>query len=261
MRIAILSDIHGNPIALDAVLEDARPMAVDGYWVLGDHAAIGYSPVEVLERLSQLDNAIIVRGNTDRYTVKGKGPPPTLEQAKADPDIVATFARTAAGSAWTRGFVSAHGWYDWLANLPMEERTTLPDGTRALLVHAAPGTDDGTGIHPGLSNSEIEQLTENSEADLVCVGHSHEVMDRSLATVRVVNPGSVSNPKAPDLRASYAVLDATENGVELRHRYVDYDHEAVIEAIRQSHHPAADFMIDYQRGLQQGIPPHPDHLA
>ena len=261
MRIAILSDIHGNPIALDAVLADSESMGAEAYWILGDHVALGYSPVEVLERLSKLDNVEIVRGNTDRYVVTGEGPHPTREEARADPELVDAVAHLAASFAWTRGFVSAHGWFDWLEGLPMERRPALPDGTRTLLVHAAPGTDDGAGIHPGRSNAEVEQFHAGSDADLVCVGHTHEPMDRKLARARVVNPGSVSNPKAPDLRASYAFLDATANGYELIHRYVDYDHQAVIEAIRRSRHPAADFIVGFQQGLRQSTAPHPDHTV
>ena len=259
MRIAILSDIHGNPIALDAVLKDSTRMGVEAYWGLGDHAAIGYNPVAVLERLSKLPNAVFVRSNTDRYVVTGQGPSPTREAAKANPELVDTVADTSASFAWTRGAITAHGWFDWLADLPMESRVTLPDGTRSLLVHAAPGTDDGPGLHPGLSDAEIEQLVAESDADLVCVGHTHELMDRQLAGTRVVNPGSVSNPKAPDLRASYIVLDAAPSGLEVLHRRVDYDHQAVMEAVGESHHPAADLIIGYQLGQRPRTPPHSDH--
>ena len=65
MRIALLSDIHGNFVALDAVLRDVSARGeVDGYWVLGDIVALGPDPVRVLERLTALPNATIIRGNT-----------------------------------------------------------------------------------------------------------------------------------------------------------------------------------------------------
>jgi hypothetical protein len=77
MRIALLSDIHGNPIALDAVLDDVQDQGgVDAHWELGDLAAIGYDPVGVLERLVALPNVQFARGNTDRYLVTGERPPP-----------------------------------------------------------------------------------------------------------------------------------------------------------------------------------------
>ncbi|MBO0795826.1 MAG: metallophosphoesterase family protein, partial [Ktedonobacteraceae bacterium] len=77
MRIAILSDIHGNPIALEAVLADIRAQGgVDAYWVLGDFSALGYDPVTPLQRVADLPNARFVRGNTDRYAVTGDLPMP-----------------------------------------------------------------------------------------------------------------------------------------------------------------------------------------
>ena len=85
MRIALLSDIHGNPIALDAVLVDVQAQGgVSGYWILGDLAAIGYDPVGVLERLKALPNACFVRGNTDRYVVTGERPNPTFSAVESD---------------------------------------------------------------------------------------------------------------------------------------------------------------------------------
>src|SRR5437667_317122 len=68
MRLAILSDIHGNPLALDAVLADIeRQGEVDAYWVLGDFAPLGYDPVTPLEKISDLPHASFTRGNTDRH--------------------------------------------------------------------------------------------------------------------------------------------------------------------------------------------------
>ncbi|HET6417390.1 MAG TPA: metallophosphoesterase, partial [Polyangiales bacterium] len=114
MRVALLSDIHGNRIALDAVIEDARCFGIDVFCAVGDLAAIGPEPVSVLEALAELENITIVRGNTDRYIVTGEGPPPTLEQAQADPRLVDLHARVRASFAWTRGFVTSAGWFEWL---------------------------------------------------------------------------------------------------------------------------------------------------
>ncbi len=77
MKNALLSDIHGNSVELDAVLEDIKSQGdVDAYWILGDLVAIGPDPVGVLQRLSILPNARFIRGNTDRYVVTGDRPHP-----------------------------------------------------------------------------------------------------------------------------------------------------------------------------------------
>lgn len=258
MRIAIFSDIHGNRLALDAVLDDARSAGADAYWVLGDLAAIGPEPVAVLERLAGLENATIIRGNTDRYVVTGEGPPPSLEDVQANPDLVSLFVRVAASFAWTRGFITAAGWFDWLERLPREVRLTLPDGSRLLGIHASPGSDDGEGIHPGRSPSEMAQLLAGCGAEIVCAGHTHQPLHCLVGDVRVINLGSVSNPTAPDLRASYIMLYASDDGTRIEHRRVAYDHAAFIEAVRQSRHPDAEFILDFQRGRKMGRSPHPD---
>lgn len=93
MRIALLSDIHGNSIALDAVLADIQTNGgVDEYWILGDLCAIGHDPVGVLERVAQLPNVRFVRGNTDRYTVTGALPNPTFAEVAKDASLIPKFA-------------------------------------------------------------------------------------------------------------------------------------------------------------------------
>src|SRR5258707_15476906 len=106
MRIALLSDIHGNPIALDAALADIEAQGgVNTYWILGDFSALGYDPVGVLERVTKLPNAFFLRGNHDRYTVTGERPGPTLEQAQANPQLVPKLRIMAAKRAMTQGLI------------------------------------------------------------------------------------------------------------------------------------------------------------
>jgi putative phosphoesterase len=257
VRIALLSDIHGNPTALDAVLADARTLGVEEHWLLGDFVAIGPEPVAVLDRVAALERAFCARGNTDRYVVTGEGPPPDLATVRARPAPIETYARIAASFAWTRGYVTGRGWFDWLEQLPLEIRRDIA-GVRILAVHAAPGTDDGEGVHPGCANTELAALLAGTDADVVFVGHTHEPMARHVGGRLVVNVGSVSNPRAPDLRASYVVLEAASAGVVVEHRRVAYDHAAFCESVRRSRHPAAGFILKHQSGGMCARPPHPD---
>lgn len=80
-------------------------------------------------------------------------------------------------------------------------------------------------------------------------GHTHHPFDRMVGHVRAVNLGSVSNPVAPDLRASYVVIVADEHGYELEHRRVAYDCEAVISALEALNHPGRNWLIAHHRGL------------
>jgi len=248
-RIAVLSDIHGNTIALDAVLEDIeRHGGADAFWILGDLAAIGYDPAGAIERLSRLPGATIVRGNTDRYVVTGERPGPTPQQCQANPDLWPAGVLVAGSLSWTQGAVWATGWAGWLAGLPLEFRTALPDGTRVLCVHAAPGSDDARGLHPATDGDTLRSMAAQAEADLLLVGHTHWAMFAEAAGVRLVNAGSVSNPFPPDLRASYLLLEADASGTRLEPRRVEYDHQAVIDALDRVAHPAAWYIAGHMTG-------------
>ena len=110
LRIALLADIHGNRLALDAVLDDVeRRGGADEYWVLGDLVALGPQPVEVLERLQELEKAVFVRGNTDRYVTTGERPGPTAKEVQADLALLPVYAEIAASFGWTQGAVAAGG--------------------------------------------------------------------------------------------------------------------------------------------------------
>jgi diadenosine tetraphosphatase ApaH/serine/threonine PP2A family protein phosphatase len=115
-------------------------------------------------------------------------------------------------------------------------------------VHASPGRDDGPGIQSKHSDSKLEKRLAGCEADLVIVGHTHVPLDRQVGRIRAINLGSVSNPVTPGLQATYVLLDAGEHGYDIQLRRVDYDREAVIHAIEQSHHPTPSFLISFMRG-------------
>src|SRR5258706_23020 len=248
MRLAILSDIHGNPLALDAVLADIQSQGqVDASWVLGDFAALGYDPVTPLEQVTALSHASFTRGNTDRYVVTGDLPVPP-EKALQDPTLLPEVIEAVRSFSWTRGYLSAAGWLDWLMSLPLEVRLTLPDGTRVLGVHASPGRDDGSGLQPTHSDAQLERKLAGCEADLVLVGHTHVPLDRQVGRVRAINLGGVSNPVTPGLQATYVLLDADEQGYRMQLRRVDYDREAAIRAIEHSRHPTPSFLIGFMRG-------------
>jgi predicted phosphodiesterase len=181
MKIALISDIHGNSIALDAVLSDVRSAGgVDEYWIVGDHVAIGPDPNGVLERLTNLPEVSFTRGNTDRYVVTGDRPEPSLEAVENDPSLLPRLVQVCRSFAWTQGMVTAGGWLDWLSDLPLEKDATLPDGTRLLAVHASPGKDDGKGYNPGTDRDELDDLFSGTNYNVICVGHTHSAIETIL---------------------------------------------------------------------------------
>jgi hypothetical protein len=83
VRLGIIADIHGNDVALRAVLEDADHLAIDRWWALGDLVLSGPRPAEVLEILHGLPGIGMLRGNTDRYVLTGEQPAPHATAADA----------------------------------------------------------------------------------------------------------------------------------------------------------------------------------
>ncbi len=250
VKLGLISDVHGNRIALDAVVADATRQGVDSWWVLGDVVAIGPEPVETAEVVANLPNVRVTRGNTERYLLTGHRPPPSRDDVLARPELFDLLVAVESSFSWTRGALAAHRWLDWVAGLPLEVRLDLPDGTRVLGVHASPGRDDGDGISPGRPEAELREALAGALADVVCAGHTHQPTDRRVDGVRAVNLGSVSNPITDDLRASYVVLHADGHGHRVEHRRVAYDHDAVLARIARSGHPEWDYIESFQRGEQ-----------
>jgi predicted phosphodiesterase len=248
--MAVLADIHGNRLALEAVVADARERGVDRWWVLGDIVAIGPDPVATLELLSNLDGLSATRGNTERYVLTSDRPPPHAADVAADPDLLDLFAAVESSFSWTRGALAAYGWLPRLADLPLEVRLDLPDGAHLLGVHASPGRDDGHGITPDRPLAEIRADLAGADAEVVLGGHTHRPTDRVVGDVRAVNVGSVSNPITEDLRASYAVVHGDRHGHRLEHHRVAYDREAFLRRVRASGHPQHDYIASFQRGEQ-----------
>ncbi len=223
MRIAVLSDIHSNLVALDAVL--AHLGTVDAIWHLGDVVGYGPEPDAVVERLAGV-GAVGVRGNHDAAAAGG----PEIEYFNPE-------ARRAM--EWTRARITP-GTRDWLAALP--ERRTVEDAT---LVHGSlrdPTWEYVTSA--AIAKASLDVMT----TPLGLHGHTHVPMAWIRAGGRVrgaaagtdarlaydarptlLNPGSVGQPRDGDPRAGYLVLD-TDARVAAWHR-VTYDIEAVIAAM------------------------------
>ncbi len=203
-RICVLSDIHGNVYALDAVLRDVAQRGCDALVVAGDLAAHGPAPVEAVDRVRALD-ALIVRGNTDRYLAESA----TAGAARAP--------EQADSLRWSR---------ERLGDERLRFLGGLPPSARFgdwLVVHAAPG-DDEHGLWPDTPQAELAAHARGGS--LLC-GHTHQPFARRLPEGQVVNVGSVGWPLDGDPRPSYAVLERQPAGPEpsweVSWRRVDYD--------------------------------------
>ena len=204
--LALLYDVHGNLAALEAVLDDAR---ADTFVLGGDYGLFGPWPVETVERLHGLPNAVWIRGNVDRWTAHpGDAPDDALIR-----DAIADCSE-ALGTAVV----------DELDGLAEQ---LVVDGVR--YCHASP-LSDLRSFMPSATAEEDELLDGASEQRIV-FGHTHLQFKRGTATgAELINPGSVGMPFDGDPRAAYALLH-DDGRIELRR--VAYDHEASGTAVAE----------------------------
>lgn len=192
MRVAVLSDVHGFSLALDAVLADVAargPFAA--VVVAGDLCEVGPDPGGVLDRLRDTGFAI-VQGNTDRDIA--------LAAAGAFSSVELDFALERIGPEGAA----------WLAALPMTHRITPPDGTSPrddlLVCHANPH-DLERKLTPEMDDGEVREVLGGAVAAAVAFGHHHVAHVRTVDGMLLADVSAVGNPKDGDLRCAYGILE------------------------------------------------------
>jgi len=205
VRVAAISDIHGNLPALEAVLSDVENEDVDAVVVVGDTIS-GPWPLEVLDLVERF-GARIVHGNVDREVVNRSDRYGPLALWSADR---LGEERLAAAAAW-----------------PTTVELEIDGLGHVLFCHSTPASDDPiyTRITP---DDELVSLFGAVAADVLVCGHTHMQYDRRLSSgLRVVNPGSVGMPYEGEQGAYWALL-----GPEVTFRRSDYDVAATVGAAR-----------------------------
>ncbi|HLG70371.1 MAG TPA: metallophosphoesterase family protein [Chloroflexota bacterium] len=232
MRVAVLSDVHGNAGALAAVLDDAG--SVDVVVANGDLLAYGPSPAETLEMLRSLPNVVFVSGNNDRYLVERR-----WEAQPGDRWEAESFANL----RWTAERIGAEG-LEYLAGWPFQQHLDFGPGT--LVVHASPLADN-IGMFPWTPDSQLSHMLQDVDESLVVCGHTHLVMDRHPDQHRVISDGSAGFPFDHDVRPSYLILDDSGGRVKVEVRRVSYDVTAGIRELEQRHVPFAQVIAFQMR--------------
>jgi predicted phosphodiesterase len=241
MRIALISDLHGNEVALEAVLEDITQVGVDGIVCLGDVATLGPRPLEVLRRLQDLGCPCVL-GNHDAFLVQ----PALIERyTRAAPVVEAIH--------WCRSTLSPEQ-LDWIGGLPPHLELSLGDGATLLAYHGSPrsDTDDLLCFTPA---DEVDRMLQGREAALMAGGHTHIQMLRQHRGMLVVNPGSVGLPfreyaggGPPEVlgHAEYAIVSAgSALSVDLRR--VELDLVRLRADLERSELPLAAMLLEQYR--------------
>ena len=207
MRIAVVSDIHGNLMALDAVMTDLERQAPDEVWCGGDLGWGGPWASECIQRVRDAGWTTI-KGNTDIWIT---GDPQTIVEPAEREEL----KRVAIAHAISKEDAN------WLVNLPLGHSAA----GSILMVH---GTPQSAFVAPLPNAPEAEFAPYESKAGLVIFGHVHHAFTRRLTDGTIVcNPGSVGIP-ADDKTASYLLIDQNGPGWTLRHRRVEFDRRAGI---------------------------------
>jgi putative phosphoesterase len=241
MRIAIVSDIHGNLRAFHEVLADLRQTAPDLIVHGGDLASGGTHPTEVVDEIRSLGWPG-VQGNTDEMLW---APQRLADYATANPAIAPILGRIQDTIPPVVAALN-EGRLQWLKSLPcqhVDENFTL--------VHASPG-DLWRAPMPAASDDELLKTYECLNTKLVVYAHIHQPFIRRLPSLTISNTGSVSQSYDGDTRASYLLID-TESHTDLEQskispwprltvRRVPYDVESEAADLRRSGLPHADWM-------------------
>ncbi len=230
MRVAILSDIHGNAVALEACLADLDAAGgADRIVAAGDLCMDGPRPRKVLKQLKSA-GAHVVRGNTDRMI------------ALDDPAIYDEEERQSI--MWQRGALG-QDWVAWLGAAPMTVAIgTDPDGL--LITHATPTCDDEH-VWPDASDEQLEAIVAGVTQRTIAFGHLHVPYVRNWRDRTFVNVASAGLPKDGDARAHYAILTQRSGGWSVRSRRVAFDVDKVERQIRKCGMPNVAERVDVLR--------------
>jgi predicted phosphodiesterase len=232
MRVALISDLHGNAIALDAVLSDIARVGVDRVVCLGDTATLGVAPGEVLDTLRRLDIPCI-EGNHDAFLL--------------DPALVRSYTQVGPvvdAIDWCRDALPASA-LDFVRGFVGSLDVDLGGGAVLQLFHGTPRSHMEN-LLATTPPATLDEMLGERRSVVMAGGHTHVQMLRQHRGTLIVNPGSVGAPfesfvdgGMPVLlpHAEWASVDADHGRVEITLRRVPVDTRAMRDAAKASDNP------------------------
>jgi predicted phosphodiesterase len=239
MRIVIVSDIHGNRTAFEAVLADLRQTSPDLILHGGDLADGGSSPVEIVDRIRDLGWQGVV-GNTDEMLFR---PESLQEFASQSPKLQPLFAVIEEMAVATREVLGEER-LAWLHGLPRNQ-IHAP----MALVHARPESL-WRAPAPEASDAELEPVYGPLGQPIAIYAHIHRCYIRSVSGMMVANTGSVGLPYDGDRRAAYLLLDESKPAI----RRVEYDVDRELKALSACGLPHADWVAKILESASPQMP-------
>jgi putative phosphoesterase len=233
MRVAIVSDVHGNLTAFDAVLTDVERRAPDVVLHGGDLVLMGAQPAEVIDRVRELGWQGVV-GNTDEVLWRAQ------EQARQEsraPKLRALLRLIFQQYAPATADLLGEERVAWLRELPTQQRLE-----NLVLVHGAPG-DLWQAPAPDAEDAELSATYGSLDASTAVYGHIHRPYARTLTGLTVANSGSAGMSWDGDPRASYLLVEDAQAQVVR----VSYDVEREVAVLLRSGYPDAPRLTEMRR--------------
>ncbi len=211
MKIALISDIHGNLPALEAVLAHAGELKVKKIWNLGDFTGFGANPDQVVRLLKKLKATSII-GNYDQKVLKVPQKSEDWKDKKV-PEKWFSFH-------WSYEQLSKKS-IEYLSGLP-ETRKEIVKDWKILLTHGSPESIDEV-LTDETPQERLRDLAKKARTNIILCGHSHQSFMRFAGGSIFVNPGSVGRPFDGDPRASYAIMSIKKRKFEVDFYRIEYD--------------------------------------
>lgn len=246
MQIALISDIHGNTVALDAVLAEIRAMGSDLVVVcLGDIATGGPDPGGAVDRIAEL-GCISVRGNTDAGAVD-------MPVWWREPTSIGLPADAVPGmeiTVWAADRLTDEQ-QAFLAHLPVTASVDLGPAGQLLAFHGSPRSLDEliTAMTPA---EDLDEMFAGTSASVLAGGHTHVALTRRHAGRTILNPGSVGMPfsdygyaggVAGLDHAEYAIVTVDGTRLHVEHRQLEVDANRLARSVARSEMPHAEWWI------------------
>ncbi len=238
MRIALISDLHGNQVALQAVLDQIGQQPVDRIFCLGDVATLGPAPREVIAMLRELACPVIM-GNHDAFLL--------------DPELIHTYTEAPVvveAVDWCREQLSRAD-LEYLAGFEALREVPLEGEIKALLYHGTPRShmENLLAFTPPTT---LDRMLAGHRAAIMAGGHTHIQMLRQHRGTLIVNPGSVGLPfkefaagQPPQLmfHAEYATIEARGDSLQVNLKRVHLDHQELWKPARDCSNPFCIWLL------------------
>jgi putative phosphoesterase len=235
MKVALISDTHGNFVALNAVLEQLRHEPIDQIVFLGDAVALGPQPGEVLSALRSL-NCRCVLGNTDEWLLD---PQPETATDEATQRLLDLFE-------WDREQLATSD-IEFMRTFAATQTIALDEHTAMLCFHGSPHSNHDV-ILATTPEADLDRMLEGAAARLLVGGHTHVQLLRSHREMTLINPGSSGAPawlrdgrRFHPARAEYAVLHWQEGDLRVEFRCVPLRLDRILQAARNSGIPHVEW--------------------